>query len=273
MPALDLSAAHWRKSNRSTTRPPTGNGAPRGPRAAREYWDRVSVVYDSLYRDVWSIRENELVIEQLQALTTRPPRDVLDLGCGTGAGLRLISSVLNIDAYDGVDLSPGMLTKFPNCPGLRQLVLGDMTDLNWATSSSYDLVCSFFGTLSFASSLASVVESVDRVLRPGGWLIASYHSRFSLRRIIRLKTNTDERYATRMDDTSTAETVLAHAYSVRHGSQLLQRFNYITVSVSGDNALSGVLQRNAAWPIGRAIGRTAPAVCHTVSILARKGLS
>lgn len=244
----------------------------RGDESAVQYWDLVSNIYDDLYVDRWSQLENDLIIRQLRLINCPPPEQILDLGCGTGTGLRLLSRVMAVRAYDGVDISAGMLNQFRPLPGLRSLIKGDMTDLSWAPGLTYDFVCSFFGTVSFADSLTNVVAAADRILRPSGFLMVSYYSRYSLRRLVRMKFEQVELFGTRMQAPSLfGAPPRATTYSLRQVKTILHYNKYEVLSVEGDNFFSGVIQQGLLpWSTGRAVSRIAPTFCHTVSVLARK---
>jgi ubiquinone/menaquinone biosynthesis C-methylase UbiE len=98
---------------------------------------------------------------------------VADVGCGPGritAHLRQ----LGVDAF-GIDLSPGMIeVARRDHPGLR-FDLGSMTDLALADASLTGLVAWYSLIHVPDDDVSSVFAHFQRVLRPGGPLLLSFH--------------------------------------------------------------------------------------------------
>lgn len=101
------------------------------------------------------------------AVAPRAPKDVLDIGCGTGRLLERLGAALPGARMVGIDASAGMLAAaHQRRPGL-DLTRGTAEALPYP-GRSFDLVTS---TLSFHhwSDQATAVSEIHRVLRPGGW--------------------------------------------------------------------------------------------------------
>lgn len=108
------------------------------------------------------------------AFSRREPQDILDLGCGTGAGAEALKRRYRRARVVGLDVSQGMLKQFARrSRWLRPLaaVRGDITALPIAGAAA-DLV---FANLAdpWVSDRPAVFEEYRRVLRPGGMLLFS----------------------------------------------------------------------------------------------------
>jgi ubiquinone/menaquinone biosynthesis C-methylase UbiE len=99
---------------------------------------------------------------------------VLDCGCGTGHNLRLLEPY---GRAFGVDLSSGGLAHAKSVG--RPLVQGDVTRLPYA-SASFDLATSFDVLQCVEHDRAAVAE-MARVLRPGGYVVATLAALEALR--------------------------------------------------------------------------------------------
>jgi len=96
-------------------------------------------------------------------------RDVLEIGCGSGYGAVLLST-LSPRSYVGVDLMPEQIALAQR----RQLagaefILGDVTDASCFLDATKDVVV-VFGVLHHIPEWRSVVQACHRILRPEGQL-------------------------------------------------------------------------------------------------------
>lgn len=132
-------------------------------------------------------------------------REILEVGCGTGLVLARLAQFAA--RARGVDLSPGMLAK-ARARGL-EVAEADATALPFA-AESFDVVCSF-KVLAHVRDARTAMAECARVVRPGGWVIAEFYNRRSLRWLVKtLKpatrislTTTDEEVYTRYDTPAT----------------------------------------------------------------------
>ena len=97
-------------------------------------------------------------------VTDRPPR-ILDVGCGTGANLMLLSE---FGDAEGVDVSPDALA-FCRERGLTNVKLGAAEELPYE-DGTFDLVTAFDVVEHMDDDVAGLRE-MRRVLRPGGTLL------------------------------------------------------------------------------------------------------
>ncbi|MCW5937360.1 MAG: methyltransferase domain-containing protein [Fimbriimonadaceae bacterium] len=126
--------------------------------------------YDKLFRLEegywWFVGRRRLARRLLHAANPRPDR-VLDLGCGTGAGLAELSeSVVSV----GLDPWPPALG-YCRRRGLSRLVRGDGSALPFA-SGSFDGVVALDVYEHIRDDRAALAETW-RVLRPGGVVVLS----------------------------------------------------------------------------------------------------
>jgi ubiquinone/menaquinone biosynthesis C-methylase UbiE len=98
---------------------------------------------------------------------------ILDLGCGTGDGIRSIRE-LNPKAVYGLDISGVMLKEaVRTLGGSKNLVLGSMESIPFE-NSSFDIVTAKF-CLPYVANLDNTYSEISRVLETGGLLIAVVH--------------------------------------------------------------------------------------------------
>lgn len=93
--------------------------------------------------------------------------DALDLCCGTGAGLEMLTRIVD-GRVVGLDFSPGMLAEARRALPLSvELIEGDARDLPF--EGAFDLVVSFgaFGHITVPEQPA-FLAGIHRALRPGG---------------------------------------------------------------------------------------------------------
>lgn len=129
----------------------------------KHIYDSLAKVYDRHYHLPIHRIENEYVRKRLKQ--GRYHRgSVLDIGCGTGSALDLLSSA---NQYSGIDISTEMLNearrKFPDNKFFHQ----NMHDIKFP-DSSFNNIISLFGSLSYSNDIQSVISEMRRVLKPGG---------------------------------------------------------------------------------------------------------
>jgi SAM-dependent methyltransferase len=137
------------------------------------YWDTRGEVYDNQPRHgILHPQERALWLETLRELLPPPPREVLDVGCGTGF-LALLLAELGYPVI-GIDLAEGMLaTAERRADGLNPrpvFRVGDAIAPPFAPAS-FDVVVNRHLLWTLIDP-ARAFASWYRLLRPGGHLLA-----------------------------------------------------------------------------------------------------
>ncbi|MEV4347544.1 class I SAM-dependent methyltransferase [Actinoplanes sp. NPDC049596] len=144
--------------------------SPRGPSLRELVVQAMSSVehgYDLLAPkfDQTPFRTPSRVLEATTAALPGPFANGLDVCCGTGAGLSVLSSVCT--SVTGVDFSAGMLAEAHRAHPAATLVRADARSLPFA--ASFDLAVTFGALGHFLpTERPAVFEGVHRALKPGG---------------------------------------------------------------------------------------------------------
>lgn len=117
----------------------------------------------------WFIGRRALFRKEIARLMLEPQVQVLDVGCGTGANLRLLDT-FDFAAVVGVDSSP--IAQF-HChqKGLGPVYLGDIRDLPFE-DKSFDLVLAT-DVLEHVGEDDAAVRQIHRVVKPGGHVLVT----------------------------------------------------------------------------------------------------
>lgn len=119
-----------------------------------------------------AVQHRSLTQWALRQLVFRPDADVLDVGCGSGMALQLMSRRTTTGRLTGVDLSPEMvaMSRRRNAHLADRLVVreGNAMSLPFR-EGSFDVVTAI-ETFYFWPDPAAGLTECRRVLRPGGWL-------------------------------------------------------------------------------------------------------
>lgn len=127
------------------------------------------------------------------AFNRRAPAQVLDLGCGTGAGSAKLKQIFRKAQVTGLDTSMGMLSRLRRRSGMLKPirgVCGDIGSLPFATRSA-DMLFSNLATYWCPDPMAMFSE-FRRVLRPDGMLLFSTLGPETLRELKAVWTGVDE---------------------------------------------------------------------------------
>lgn len=139
------------------------------PREVRETFNRVAHCYDR-----HAALEQEVCLRLLERceFQRRPPKRILDLGCGTGSGCEALKRQFRRAQVIGLDAATAMLSGLRRrATLLRPLrpVCGDMVRLPFA-HASMDLLFSSMA-LHWSKDLAALFDECRRVLQPDGMLL------------------------------------------------------------------------------------------------------
>jgi SAM-dependent methyltransferase len=108
-------------------------------------------------------------------------RDLLEIGCGSGYGARLIAR-FKPRRYVGIDLMGEQIglaraRGLPRC----EFIVGDVADLSAFPDASFDIAVDF-GILHHVPEWRKVIAECSRVLRPGGLFLTEEPEKEFLRR-------------------------------------------------------------------------------------------
>jgi SAM-dependent methyltransferase len=117
----------------------------------------------------WFRGRRRLVRAALELLRTPPSAQVLDVGCGTGANLRLLADYGFLDVT-GLDRSEDAI-RWCAEKGLPEVTSGDLCDLPFP-DAHFDLVLAT-DVLEHIDDEAAALSELRRVLRPGGTLMVT----------------------------------------------------------------------------------------------------
>lgn len=123
------------------------------------------------------------LLDRLEAGIVEPlarGRRVLEVGCGTGLILRRLEG--EAAELTGLDISRGMLAEAGR-RGFR-VTEGSATHLPFA-DESFDLAYSF-KVLAHVPDVRGALEEMARVVRPGGYVVAEFYNRLSIRRLAKV---------------------------------------------------------------------------------------
>lgn len=233
-----------------------------------QYWGEISTSYDDLYQSKWSRFENAWVSRRLSFVRELAWPTVIDLGCGTGLGRRLLRDVNPAIRYVGVDISAAMARLTADPEDDAKVIVGAMDDLSALADDSADVVIALFTSLSFAYDTSAVLTEVGRVLRAGGHAYLSALSATSRSWVTR-RTVREGVYRTR-GDLRPGAGVPVRLIGVHDMRRHAAAAGLTTVSVAGMNSMSGALEIPQLWYVGRFVARLVPATAHTLEFHLRK---
>ena len=149
--------------------------------ANRAYYDAFSARYEDRRggNDPGGYHEllDELETEFLSQFGTG--RDVLEVGCGTGLLLDRIRTFAR--SARGVDISPAMLRRASERG--HDVREASATELPFE-DETFDVTCSF-KVLAHVAEVPGALREMARVTKPGGYVVAEFYNRRSLRFLLK----------------------------------------------------------------------------------------
>ncbi len=164
--------------------------------ALKQHFRQAAPFWKSVYeeKNVYALvhqRRRETVLSIIDDLQIKPGTDVLDIGCGAGTiSVPLASRNLNVKAVDAVPEMIALTKQLAAESGIGgnlQAAVGDIHHLDFA-DRSFELVLAV-GVLPWLSEPEVAVREMERVLKPGGYLIVNIDNRWGLHRILDPITN------------------------------------------------------------------------------------
>lgn len=161
-------------SRRNPANPDSASGQNRGGTELRVYDMLGQSSYDTLLESHhwWWIGRRKVVSELLSTLNLPKSIVILDIGCGTGGSLRMLSQYGKVLA---VDLDSDALAQIPL--GYAR-VQNDMTHMEF-DNNSIDTIVAMDVLEHIENDLAALAEA-RRVLRPSGYVVATVPAHMNL---------------------------------------------------------------------------------------------
>lgn len=128
-----------------------------------------SIEYWAMNNPLRAFVQRHYEAPRLSRLSRGAAENVLEIGCGQGAGARIIYDLFSPKRYVGVDLDPRMIRRARKRSGdlpNATFAEGDVTSLEFP-KSSFDLVMDF-GIIHHVPNWRDALAEVHRMLRPGG---------------------------------------------------------------------------------------------------------
>jgi SAM-dependent methyltransferase len=143
--------------------------------SAPKTWDAVAFAYDErIKRTKYFDFASAWIAERVHELTIQSEFRVLDLGCGTGLNVDLLTHGGWKIQADGVDISLSMLERARVSGLYRQLHAHDLhLPLTHVASDEYDLIIAF-GVFEFLSNPYVCLAECRRLLKKNGTLWATF---------------------------------------------------------------------------------------------------
>ncbi|SMO72553.1 Ubiquinone/menaquinone biosynthesis C-methylase UbiE [Chryseobacterium rhizoplanae] len=237
-------------------------------RSDGRYWNNIAKDYNSLYADNWSKEEN-LFIQKLLKTFICDHHKILDLGCGTGLGYELCTASNKKIKYTGLDISEHMIRLLRSQHPEVGYIEGSMSNLSQLNDNYFDLIVSIFTSFSYTDDVSKTRQEMFRVLKPGGTVVISVLSKWSLRRIFAFKFLGIEKYKTRKS--KGADYCLAKVFSKKDITAFEQDF--IVEEILGYNSFGGInflTKNNRFWNISRIISKLFPQTSHELIVILKK---
>ena len=139
------------------------------------YYDDFAGWYENEREKGYHALIDRLELDIIRPLATH--RDVLEVGCGTGLIMKELKNQAR--TVKGIDISEQMLAK-ARARGLD--VQQGIAEKLPFESNSFDLVYSY-KVLAHVEHIREALNEMNRVLRPGGYMVAEFYNALSIRHL------------------------------------------------------------------------------------------
>jgi len=130
---------------------------------------KAAKIYDSGHAGIYEMCKDDYppILEELKKIEFN---DLLDVGCGTGPMIELLTEEYPDRHYVGMDLTPKMI-EVANAKGLKnaEFIVGDSEDMPFENESFDVLICA--NSFHHYPDPQKFFNEVKRVLRPNGVLV------------------------------------------------------------------------------------------------------
>ena len=128
-----------------------------------------SIEYWAMNNPLRAFVQRHYEAPRLKRLSTGKTDKVLEVGCGQGAGAKIIYDLFNPETYFGIDLDPRMIRRAKRKAGLlpnATFLEGDVSNLQFP-DSSFDLIIDF-GIVHHVPNWKEALAEVHRTLKVQG---------------------------------------------------------------------------------------------------------
>ena len=137
--------------------------------AVADIYNQISPCYDDFYADKRFIAEDRLIERELSKVKTG---GIVDLGCGTGLGYKLLDEPVS---YVGIDISVGMITHAKASYPRAAWHIADACETGLETGH-YGLIVSLYGCISYVPDVRPLFREIKRLMRPfGTYFLVGYN--------------------------------------------------------------------------------------------------
>lgn len=145
-------------------------------------WDEVAAAYADQFSNELEAKPFDRKLLERFVERAGPIGPICDLGCGPGQVAAYCAS-LGADAC-GIDLSPEMILQAAALHPATAFEVGDMCDLSGVDDGAFGGIASFYSIVNLLPvDHARAFSEMHRVLRPGGWVLVSFHIGDEVRRV------------------------------------------------------------------------------------------
>ncbi|MGB5160116.1 MAG: methyltransferase domain-containing protein [Thermoanaerobaculia bacterium] len=143
--------------------------------AQKGYWDHRWNSQRS--PNAWQTRRAETILALLRPLSLDSPR-ILDLGCATGWMAKRLAEIGTVEGVDLSDTAIAMArSQFPEI----QFTAGDLYEISLTAEPVDVVVCQ--EVIAHVSDPPGLIERIDNVLKPGGYLVITAANKFVMDRV------------------------------------------------------------------------------------------
>lgn len=238
-------------------------------------YDEISLNYFTAFTAPRFLYEDEIVKKQIKRIIKNEHIKVLDIGCGAGHGITLCPKDIE---YTGIDISPKMLEIAKKVYPSNNFLLTSVESLPFE-DNSFDVCVSFYGSLSHVSSIKKAICEINRVLTDSGFFLGMFYSLKNYPQKTNLKEVSGMYQVRGLEHFSDVENPLIPAkfYSSEYLKQLFQDMfcvksvKGLTMFYDSKDPKGGVFGIIPVF-LDRVLSCLSPDKCHTLIIIARKGL-
>ena len=137
------------------------------------YYDNWSNSYDATLNN-WNYRAPKKVSMILKSYLSMPPKNILDIACGTGLFAEKILKFFPQSSIDGLDISRKILNQARNKKIYRKLSCSNF-DKKLILDQEYDVV-SLIGAMTYSENPKKLILKIHDLTKPRGFFIFTHRN-------------------------------------------------------------------------------------------------